>query len=98
MSATKRFARRTTKTPPIWLDQASGKLCRWKGVVKMQQSLNTGPKMILVYDETRMIMGQFEAKPEHLELMGEELKIYIEVIVFEDGSMEVIDRVEEQDW
>lgn len=92
-----RHAQRTTKTPPVCIDQASGRMIHWRGVVKMQSSLSR-PVMILVYDETRTIMGEFPAQQVHLDLVGEAKKVYLEVLVFDDGAMEVLDTIKGQDW
>lgn len=95
-----KIAKRTTKHRPICVDQASGKLIAWKGIVKVQRSLSPGPASILIYDETRFIMAEFPAAKEHLDLFSEgELRIYVEVLIYEDGMMEVIDKVTlEVEW
>ncbi len=69
-------------------------------IVKIQQSLagNTTVKQMLIYNETKSLMYEENlSKGVELLLRGRP-KAYFEVNVTSEGTLNILDEVEEQDW
>lgn len=69
-------------------------------IFKLQRAIVSSEDQppVLAYNEDRSALGQFPATPEMLELFGDEYKIYVDAELSEDGQLEVVEVVEEQDW
>lgn len=69
-------------------------------IFKIQRPLFTNdpePK-VKIYDETREFEGEVPLTPHLFQFFEDELKVYVEGHIDEEGVLTIIHKVEEQDW
>lgn len=71
-------------------------------ILKIQRPLSTnveGPEEFLIYNEDKSLLDQVVLEdPALVGLFGEDLKMYVNSRLWSDGTLQIIDRIEDQDW
>jgi hypothetical protein len=68
-------------------------------IVKVQRSIFPPDANCLIYNKAHTVMGQFAVTDEIRDARGDDMKGYfIAKYREEDGKVELIDRVADQDW
>lgn len=72
-------------------------------IVKVQKPLSySGPMKdapYLLYNEDRSLMDQIVLNdPSIVELFGDDPKMYVNARLWVDGTLQIVDRTDDQDW
>lgn len=70
------------------------------GVFKIQRPLGMfgGPVLVLIYNQSRSVYGQFPMSQELAKLMGTDYKIYVKGYIDNSGMLQVIEKIEPKNW
>lgn len=74
---------------------------RWEGIVKAQRPIvsTVGYNSCLFYNEGKSIFQIIELSENEMDkVFGDELKVYLKVVLYKNGELSILERVDEQDW
>lgn len=73
---------------------------QWQGVVKVQRPLTGEQNQVLVYNKEKFLDFEMECDEEFIDSVFDidEYLNFWNVILHQDGTMELVKKAEEQDW
>lgn len=73
---------------------------QWQGVVKVQRPLTGEQNQVLVYNKEKFLDFEMECDEEFIDSVFDidEYLNFWNVILHQDGTMELVAKAQEQDW